>query len=379
MKIAIVRGDFCNPWELQNFWPLAQSEELTVFTGLKPISNLNLPDNVKQLSLFSPVDLNLGTISKTRMAILNRLFIDAHLLFGLENKLAGFDVAHCAETYYGFTNQCVRAKKNKKVKFLVSTVWENIPFSNEGIRGRKKYKHEALKFIDKFLAVTNGARDALIQEGCQPNKIDILQPGVDLEHFHEQSIKSFMGVKRNNNHKLLFVGRLEQDKGLLQFVLDYGSIFKKYMNLELVVVGMGSQKGLLQELVKEKFSGQIHILGAVNYQDMPKVYSICDTLLHPVIGSKSWVEQYGMVLIEAMACGLPIIGTNVGSVPEVVGEAGIITEWGDLGVTAEELINNNLKHEQLSVMALARAQKFFDRKVYAKKLEQVYENLLAGK
>ena len=87
MKIAIVRGDFAAPGELPNFFPLAVHNQLSLFTGFFPVWNLGNTYGIKVEKLISPVDLNFGKISRFKMALLNRIFIDAHKLFGLENKL----------------------------------------------------------------------------------------------------------------------------------------------------------------------------------------------------------------------------------------------------------------------------------------------------
>jgi starch synthase len=116
------------------------------------------------------------------------------------------------------------------------------------------------------------------------------------------------------------------------------------------------------------------ITGGVPYEQMPKIYQEADIFVHPVIGSKTWQEQFGMVLVEAMASGLPIVTTNCGSISEVVGEAGIV-------VDREQEIVNNLtrlaKDKKLRIklgkMARARAEKFFDCRLVAKQ----YEKLLA--
>lgn len=183
MKIAVVRGDFMGGWEVPVYEPWLKRHEVTIFTGKIPVNKVIIPQGFKVEKLFSPVDLNFGKISRWKMGILNRLFIDAHILFGLEEKLKGFDVVYTAETSYFFTLQCIWAKRKGYVKKVIVHCFENIPFNNEKIWGRKWLKQTALREADKFIVPTEGARKVLLLEGADGKKIFKLIPGVDLKHF----------------------------------------------------------------------------------------------------------------------------------------------------------------------------------------------------
>src|SRR3989344_7879536 len=104
-KIAIVRGGFLNPFELQNYYPLKNKYELRAISSMHPISEeIEIP----LTKTFSFTDL---PDFPWKYPILNRLAVDIHYLFGLEQLLRGFDIAHVAETYYHYTRQAVKAKK----------------------------------------------------------------------------------------------------------------------------------------------------------------------------------------------------------------------------------------------------------------------------
>ncbi|MEK7565936.1 MAG: glycosyltransferase family 4 protein [Patescibacteria group bacterium] len=335
MKIAIVRGAFANPAELQNFEPLLKKHEIVVF-GSKNTKEDRLLSNIPLVKLSSPYDY-VGK-NKYLRGIFNRLFVDSHYLFSLEEKLRGFDIAHCAETYYGYTQQCLNAKKKGYVKKVFATVWENIPFNNEGIRGRKEFKKRAFKEMDKFIAVTNKAKEALIAEGCDPQKITVIPMGVDLKKFKP------MPKPKTARMTILFVGRPVKEKGIEEL--------KKLnlLNFELKVIS-----------------------GGVSYEKMPQIYQEADIFIHPVVGSKTWAEQFGMVLIEAMASGLPIITTDCGSIPEVVGDAAIITK--DLRTDLQKLIDNKNLRKILAKKARLRAETCFDRQKIAEKISRIYESI----
>ncbi|MBI3631835.1 MAG: glycosyltransferase family 4 protein [Candidatus Vogelbacteria bacterium] len=378
MKIAIVRGDFANPWELQNFASLATRHEVVLFTGYKPISEVLPKIDLEHRKLFSPADLNFGKISKYRMALLNRFFVDAHILYGLENSLKGFDIAHCAETYFSFTQQCLNAKKKGYVRKVVSTVWENIPFNNEAILGRKSYKKRSISEVDMFLTVTKGAEYALVKEGADERKIKLLYPGVDLSVFRPITSNSYYGHKKNKNIKLLFVGRLVIEKGILDLLEVYCRLFKNNTKVELFVAGTGPLRSEIDEYIHKHCLKNIFLVGEVEYSHMPRLYSLCDILIHPVRGSKTWNEQFGMVLVEAMACGLPVLALSNGSVDEVVGIGGKVVNPEQFSETLVDLIKNSDERKKLSKLAIQLVHKRYDASDFSSRLEDIYRNLLYG-
>ncbi len=376
MKIALVRGKFLNQFEIQSFEPLCENHELVGFSSLRPIHK-NFPFPIIKLS--SPVDLPNIPNQRIKMAILNRIFMDAHYLSGLEEKLKGFDIAHTSETYYHYTQQCLNAKRKGYIKKVVATVWENIPFNNEGIRGRKNFKKRALSEVDHFLAVTEGAKEALIREGCNQNKITIIPMGINIDEFvrHELRSKSH----EESGLEILFVGRLEAEKGIMELLDAFKLLTRQHknLNLKLRIIGKGSLRNYIVRRRKEwGISGKI-IIEEKSYNEMPNVYQKADIFVLPSKPTRFWSEQFGMVLIEAMASGLPVITTRSGSIPEVVDEAGILVKPGDsksLYAGFTSLLESPALRKKLSKAGRERVIKNFDRQKVAKKIENIYQQCL---
>lgn len=376
MRIALVRGDFASPWELQNFHGVNKTNDLELFTGIIPVNDL---ENVTWLDvsrLFSPADLNFGHISRLRMALLNRVFGDAHYMFGLERRLIGFDIAHCAETYYGFTNQCIRAKKSKYVKCVVSTVWENIPHNNEGIIGRKDIKERAFKFIDKFLPTSETSSKVLQLEGCDPKKISVLKPGVDQHIFSRHIVTSFRNIQKNNCTDILCVGRLEKEKGVLNVLEAFKILASYYPNVRLLIAGSGPLAEDLQRLSRITLTKNVFLLGRVKYEEMPSLYSFADIFVHYPVGSGTWQEQYGMVLVEAMSCALPIVALDRGSINEIVGNAGCVVREEAFIKTLIAVVKSISLRSKLSQKSLIKSKREYDSDTYSRKLVKIYEDTL---
>jgi len=360
-KISIIRGAFLNPFELQNFSPLKEEHDLVGYSSLKPISDsVDLP----LVKLFSPTDLPIPFV---KYQVLNRLFSDAHYLFGLEKRIVGSDIVHVAETYYHYTHQALVAKKKGLVGKVVSTVWEVIPHNNESLRGRKKFKQQALREVDHFIAVTNKAKNALLIEGVGEKKITVIPMGINLDNFHPIKTK-----KRKRNINILFAGRLVEEKGVKDLIQAFLLLKEKKLPIKLTVVGRGALK---KDLVGIKGVN----LTQSSYQHMPRVYPRADIFCLPSRVTPTWQEQYGMVLIEAMASGLPIVTTRTGAIEEVCGSAALYAPQKSpqqLAAILEKLINQPSLRKDLSSQSLKRARQHYDHRLVADRIKTVYQQLL---
>ena len=346
-KIAIVRGKFLNAYEMQMYEPLVGRYDITAFGSLTCYHDRFAFPVIK---LPSPVDI---PDFPNKMPILNRMFVDAHYLWGLENKLHDFDIIHTAETYFHFTQQCLNAKGKAKV---VATVLENIPFNNEGIHGRKAFKRRSRNELDHIIALTNKTKEALLAEGTDPRKITVISHFVDTKRFHPVSKKS------SNSITVLFVGRLEEEKG----VLDIINAARLLPGVRFLFVGDGS----LGNVVKHRI---------VSYGDMPEVYRQADIFVAPSKPTPTWEEQYNTSLMEAQATGLPIVTTDTGGIPENVGDAGIVVPPGDVDAITKEVkrfIDEPKLRAMYSKKARERAVKVHDIAIGAKKLDLLYQHLL---
>jgi alpha-maltose-1-phosphate synthase len=370
-KIAIVRGKFLNKYEMQFYEPLIKQFDLTAFGSLHPFHDQFTFPVVK---LPSPMDIS---DFPYKMSILNRVFIDAHYLFGLENKLHGFDLVHTAETYYHYTQQCLNAKRKGYVKKVIATVLENIPFNNESIWGRKGYKKRARIELDHMIALTNKTKDALLIEGADPKKITVMSHFVDTKRFHPTHT-----ISRGNIITILFVGRLEEYKGVLDILsaaekLIHDSELKKYV-LHWKFIGNGSLTN--QMLSREQKSGLSVKHMEVSYDLMPEVYRDADIFVAPSKPTRTYDEQYCTALLEAQAAGLPIVTTSTGGIPENVGNAAVLVPPGDADAITHA-IKEYILHPSLrtsyATIARKRAESVHDISIGARKLSALYHFLLS--
>ncbi len=133
-----------------------------------------------------------------------------------------------------------------------------------------------------------------------------------------------------------YAGRLVERKGLLDAVEALAFLPD---DVRLVFVGTGEFRAALDRRIAELGKGaQVHFLDARPLEELPPVMNALDALLLPSRTVPSWKEQFGRVIIEAQACGTPVIGSDSGAIPEVVAGGGLIFPEGDAQALAATIL-----------------------------------------
>ncbi len=133
---------------------------------------------------------------------------------------------------------------------------------------------------------------------------------------------------------ILFVGNTKPHKGLEVLLRAFKSIALSFPEVELVFVGgLLSNDKRLESIVREsEFAGKVRALGSLSDEDLVLAYNAAEMLVLP-----SFYEGFGLPALEAMACGTPVIVSNAGSLPEIVGDAAIVCQTGNHGLFAEAM------------------------------------------
>ena len=134
----------------------------------------------------------------------------------------------------------------------------------------------------------------------------VIPNGVDLEEFNPRvpPVRKFStsnGVGKKLN--ILFVGRIEERKGLIYLLKAFKILNKKFSNLRLIIVGEGELKRDCQDYIRKNNLKKVYFEGEKTGKELPPYYKICDIFCSPAI----FGESFGIVLLEAMACGKPIV------------------------------------------------------------------------
>lgn len=157
--------------------------------------------------------------------------------------------------------------------------------------------------------------------------------GVDTEIFHPYDAAELRKRYLATPGFLLgYVGRLVPEKGLKDMIKAVAQLPD---TVHAVLIGNGPQRAELEALAEtQNVTERLHFLGSIPHPELPHYFSMLDALVLPSRTTPVWKEQFGRVLIEAMACGIPCIGSNSGAIPEVIGPAGRIFPEGDTAALA---------------------------------------------
>jgi glycosyltransferase involved in cell wall biosynthesis len=148
-------------------------------------------------------------------------------------------------------------------------------------------------------------------------------------------------------------------------------------------IGAGPDEPLLRRLAAERgVAERVEFRAAVPTVDVPATLAEVDALAVPSLTQPNWMEQFGRVLIEAMACATPVIGSDSGEIPRVIGDAGLVTSEGDVAALRGALLRleaDPALRAHLGQMGRERALRLFTNDAAASNIVGVYEQMLSAR
>ncbi len=383
-KVGILRGSGLGPSEGHFFNKLPNY-------GFQPVGITTSDNPVKQeVPLQLRIGSNFNTVTRGKLGLalgvateltgynFKSFYFKVNNLKGLTKDL---DVLHSADSWYPFTYQAVKTGIP-----TVTTEWENIPFIHEG-RPYSKIKKYNREHVAHFIAITEKARQMLITEGTDPNRISVIPSGIDCDLFKPAS-KDPKTMQRlgltDSTLKILFVGRFVEEKGIFDLLNAFSTIQKNNVNLELLIAGSGTlemTEQIHKQTTKLMINDKVKFLGSIKYAEMPVIHNIADIFCLPSAETKFWAEQFGNSLVEGMACAKPVVSTWSGSIPEVVKDhsTGLLVEPHNpaaLSSALEELSSNKKLRDNYGDNGRKWVLERFEANKVAGEIADVYRKVL---
>jgi glycosyltransferase involved in cell wall biosynthesis len=176
-----------------------------------------------------------------------------------------------------------------------------------------------------------------------------------------------------------FVGRLVPEKGVGDLLAAFGRL---PAHVRLEIVGTGEERPRLEAQAATLGVGdRVTFRGAVPPAEMPEVYRSFSVLVIPSRTRPNWKEQFGRVIVEAMACGVPIVGSDSGEIPNVIGVGGLVYPEGDVAALAarlNELLSDDARHRQIAREARQRVLGNYTQARIAERYYDVYQAIHLG-
>jgi glycosyltransferase involved in cell wall biosynthesis len=236
----------------------------------------------------------------------------------------------------------------------------------------------SLKFrTDHFIAISEATRNDLVTKlGIEPERISVVLPcaGERLKPYPNASeaVKRLYGLE---GPFLLFVGTAKPNKNIGRLLDAFAQLRTRHPNAQLVIAGFVLP---FWDETKRILKGEpgVKWFQYVPDEHLPILYSACTALVSPSLN-----EGFGLPLLEAMACGAPVLAGNTGAQPEVVGDAGILVNPYDTDAIVRALFalwEDASLRRQLSQKALERARSFTPQRTL-QQLLAAYETALRGR
>ena len=289
-----------------------------------------------------------------------------------------WDLVHCWEEPYILAGGQVAWLTPSRVPLVYAT-FQNIA---------KRYP-PPLNWIERYtmsrasgwIAFGHGVYQVLegkAQLAGRPKRV--IPVGVDVDHFRPDrtaglSVRRQLGWETPTPPVIGFLGRFVPEKGLhmLMSVLD-----KLTVPWRALIVGGGPLERALREWAA-RHGERVRIVSGVTHDQVPRYLNAMDLLLAPSQTLPRWQEQFGRMLIEAFACGVPVVGSDSGEIPHVLSDVGIIVPEKDealWGRALEQLVSDPDQRAELSKRGLERARSEYAWPEVARQHVEFFSQLL---
>jgi glycosyltransferase involved in cell wall biosynthesis len=279
-----------------------------------------------------------------------------------------WDVVHCWEEPYTLAAWQV-ARWAPPGAALVYASFQNLakryppPFA--------QLERQVMRRADGWIAFGHTVLQTLEDRaGYQERPHAVIPPGVDLERFRPDpaggaEVRRELGWDESGPPVVGYLGRFVAAKGL-QVLRE---AWERAGPSRLLLVGGGELEGELRDWAAGQ-DGRVRVVSGVPHEQVPRYLAAMQLLVAPSLTTSRWREQFGRMLVEAMATGIAVIGSDSGEIPYVLGDAGVVTPEGDADALAQalgRLLADPAARAELGARGRARAQAEYALPVVARR------------
>ncbi|OGN06080.1 MAG: hypothetical protein A2669_00945 [Candidatus Yanofskybacteria bacterium RIFCSPHIGHO2_01_FULL_48_25b] len=229
-------------------------------------------------------------------------------------------------------------------------LWHNVEMNPE----------RQAKLSDKIIAVSESTRDDLVEfYNIDPQNISVVHSGVNVSKPDAESVLKFKKNKGLSERYALYVGTIEPRKNLQGLVQAFNILKERdgHQDVELIIIGKRGWRyeDIFQDIANSPYASAIRYQGHLT-EDLSLYYSAASVCICP-----SFFEGFGFPVLEAMACGTPVIASANSSLPEVAGSAALLIDPYNISDLAEAIrivLSDKAISARMSEEGIKRAKKF---------------------
>jgi glycosyltransferase involved in cell wall biosynthesis len=230
------------------------------------------------------------------------------------------------------------------------------------------YLHHFLGWYDipdLFITPSNFMRNKLIEFGMSPQKLVHIPNFVEPEKFQ---------VSDESEEYFVYVGRLVPIKGLITLLQ---AMKKVKTSMRLLLLGDGPQRDILEQVSEESGLHNVYFLGQLEFQELIRVVSLAKFNILP----SEVYENCPMSVLESMAMGKPVIGSNIGGIPELISDGvdGLLFETGNSDHLAEKInwmIDHPKSCSDMGITARRKIEQFYNPEIHYQAVAEQYSRIL---
>jgi len=285
-----------------------------------------------------------GMIDNVKEGFLVKIQVLTFLFFNVIYSLLKFKNMDIVHLHWAIPNGlgAIFLKKIYKIPYISTVYGEEIHLS------KRYHMIPALRFLvnnsSKIITISTATKNFCLEAGFDGEKIDVVPFGVDTDFFRSLDV-----YKDEKIFQILAVGYLIERKGFEYLIRSMPLVLEKHKEVRLKIVGSGPLKSKLKELIYELDLGNVvEMMENVSDEELLMIYNFADLFVLPsIVDSQGNTEGLGVVLLEAMACGIPVIASNAGGITDIIihNETGLLFNEKDTEKIAE-LINFSMENKQ---------------------------------
>lgn len=230
---------------------------------------------------------------------------------------------------------------------------------------------------DGAIVGNHDAQDILHKKGFKKPIIVLPQLGINQTIFRPVGITE---TRSNNKKKYIgYIGRIAEEKGVFLLAEAFLALQQEFPSWNLVFIGKGPARSRLGSFVAtNNLQNRIEFCSSVPHEYVAQCLRNIDILTLPSYDTPDWREQFGHVLIEAMACKVPVIGSNAGEIAHVIADTGLIFQQGNqqaLLAQLRTLMHDQILREKLAQEGFCRIQSMYTHEIIADKTYSFWQKL----